>query len=266
MALLRCTLGALVLWPLAGGRTVAGDGARVAAMGLVGFAAAYALTNWGLVRSTATNAALLIVVEPIAMLLLAPIVLGERLRAREAAGAALALAGALAVVVNGIPGLTSRVVPYWTGDLLLILSGVAFAAYSLIGRPVLGRQAPLPVTMRSLAWGAAALLPLTGAEWLEGRRPVWTGAAVLGVLYLGVVLTGLAYVVWNWALQEVGAGRAAVSLNLQPVVGAALGVLLLGEPLTPFTVAGGLAIVAGVWLALGPPAILPADGARGADP
>jgi drug/metabolite transporter (DMT)-like permease len=46
------------------------------------------------------------------------------------------------------------------------------------------------------------------------------------------------------------------------VVGAALGVLLLGEALTPFAVAGGLAIAAGVWLTLGPAAILPADGAR----
>jgi drug/metabolite transporter (DMT)-like permease len=231
-------------------------------MGVVGFAAAYALTNWGLVRSTATNGSLLIVVEPIAMLLLAPVVLGERLRPREAAGAALALGGAVLVVVNGIPGLTSRVVPYWRGDLLLILSGVAFAAYSLIGRDVLARQSPLPVTMRSLAWGGAALLPLAAGEWLGGRRPVWTASAVIGVLYLGVVLTGLAYVVWNWALQRVAAARAAVSLNLQPVVGAALGVLLLGEALTPFAVAGGLAIAAGVWLTLGPAAILPADGAR----
>jgi drug/metabolite transporter (DMT)-like permease len=235
-------------------------------MGIVGFAAAYALTNWGLLRSTATNGALLIVVEPIALLLLAPVVLGERLRPREAAGAALALGGTVVVVVNGVPGLTSRIVPYWKGDLLLILSGVAFAAYSLIGRDVLARQSPLPVTMRSLVWGGTALLPLAAAEWVGGRRPAWTPPAVLGLLYLGAVLTGLVYTLWNHALQRVGASRAAVSLNLQPVVGAALGVLLLEEPLTPFTVAGGLAIAAGVWLTLRPAALLPPDGARRARP
>jgi drug/metabolite transporter (DMT)-like permease len=253
LGFLRLAVGALVLLPpgrpstprLALSRA---DRRRVAWMGIVGFGVAYALTYWGLARSTATNAALLIVVEPIALILLAPLALGERLGRRETAGAVVTLAGTVLVVANGIPGLTERLVPYWRGDLLLLLSGVAFAAYSLIGRDVLARHAALPVTRRSLGWGALAMLPLVAAEWVAGHQPTWTATAVATTLYLGVVLTGLGFLVWNHALRWVPAPRAAVFLNLQPIVGALLGVWLLHEPLTPFTVAGGLLVVAGLWL------------------
>jgi drug/metabolite transporter (DMT)-like permease len=253
LALLRLVLGGLVLVALgrrAGGlrRMTRGDRGRVIAMGVIGFAAAFALGHWGLLRSTATNAALLIVVEPITLLVLGPWLLGERLSARERAGAALAVTGAVLVVVNGVPGVSVQIVPHWRGDLLLALSGVAYAAYSLLGRPVLARHPPLAVTRHSLLWGLPAVLPLAGMEWLQGQRPSFTTGAVLGTLYLAVVITALGYLLWNWALERVPASRAAIFLNAQPVVGAALGVLGLGEALTAFTAAGGVLVVAGLLL------------------
>jgi len=219
-------------------------------MGAVGFTLAMALSHWGLAWSTATNGALLIAVEPIAMIALAPVVLGERLARRELAGTALAVVGATTVVVNGVPGLTQAVVPHWRGDLLLLLSGVAYAVYSLIGRAVLARHPSLPVTAWSLLWGTVTMAPLVALEWQLGRSPVWTRAAVLGVLYLGLVITALGYLAWNYALERVPAPRAAIFLNLQPLVGALLGVVWLGEPLTAFTAAGGGLILIGLWLAV----------------
>ena len=67
------------------------------------------------------------------------------------------------------------------------------------------------------------------------------------MLYLGVIITALAYLVWNWALERVEAPRAAVFLTVQPVVGALLGVALLGESVTIFTAVGGAMIMAGVY-------------------
>jgi drug/metabolite transporter (DMT)-like permease len=253
LALVRCALGAVLLIPLALRRPLsapvpAGDRWRIAAMGMLGFGVAFALAHWGLLRSTAANAALLIIVEPIAIIALSPLLLRERLRRREAMGAALALAGTLLVVLDGIPGLTTRLAPHWRGDLLLMASGLAYASYSLIGRDVLRRHPATPVTVLSIAWGAVALVPLAAAEWWAGERPHWTGQAVAGTLYLAVVITALAYMVWNWALERVPAPRAAVFLNIQPVAGAVLGVLVLGDAFTAFTAAGGALIVAGLSL------------------
>src|SRR5262249_56688089 len=145
----------------AGGRPLGGPARRtIAWMGLLGFAAAYAFSHWGIASATASTAALLIVVEPLALMLASPFYLGERLSRREAVGAALAVVGTVLVVVNGIPGVTEKLVPHWQGDLLLVLAGVAYAAYSLLGRRVLGRPAPLGVTPRSLAPGPAGLPPI----------------------------------------------------------------------------------------------------------
>ncbi len=197
LAFLRLVIGALVLLVLArrapsGPALTRGDRWRIVWMGVFGFAAAFVLANWGIAASTATNAAL-----------------------------------------------------------LLVLSGLAYASYSLFGREVLGRHAALRVTAWSILWGVVALLPLAAAEWAEGRRPVWTGSAVAGTLYLALVITAFGYLAWNWALRRVEAARAAIFLNVQPVVGALLGVALLREPLTAFTLAGGGLIVLGLATAFG---------------
>jgi drug/metabolite transporter (DMT)-like permease len=259
LALVRLAVGTAVLWPLARARgdpprIAPGDGRAIRWMGVLGFAAAFALANWGIARSTATNAALLITVEPITVILLSPLLLGERLTGREALGAALALAGATLVVINGIPGLTVALVPHWQGDLLLLASGGAYGSYSLIGRRVLARHPAVVVTARSMLWGAVALLPLAAAEWLAVGPPRWTAAGVAGTLYLALVITALGYLAWNWALERVAAPRAAIFLNVQPLVGTLLGVLGLGEPLSLFTVAGGAMILLGLWLTVRPEA------------
>jgi len=256
LAFLRLVIAALIL-AMFSRRQPAEEFSRedqwaIAWMGIVGFAGAYICSNWGIAHSTATNGALLITVEPIAMILLSPWYLGERLSGRGAVGAALTIVGTVVLVVNGIPGLTEKIVPHWAGDLILVLAGVAYASYSLLGRRVLERHAPLPVTTRSLVWGAAALMPLAALEWASGARPVWTGQALAGALYLAVFITALGYVVWNWALARVPAPRAAIFLNVQPIVGALLGPLLLGEPFTIFTALGGALVVTGLAVAFWP--------------
>jgi drug/metabolite transporter (DMT)-like permease len=260
LALIRLVIGALVLIPLAVAFRPAAaapiqraDRWSMLWMGVLGFAGAFAFSHWGIARSTATNAALLITVEPISLILLSPWALGERLTRREGVGAALALAGAGVVVVNGIPGVTAALVPHWRGDLLLILAGLAYASYSLFGRGVLTRHPAIAVTAWSIAWGVAAMLPLAALEWSAGAELRLTAGALLGVLYLAVLITALGYLAWNWALERVPAPRAAIFLNIQPLVGALLGVYYLGEPLTLFTVAGGVLIVSGLTLTVKTP-------------
>ncbi|HKZ06049.1 MAG TPA: EamA family transporter [Methylomirabilota bacterium] len=257
LALVRLVIGALVLMPLAAMARRAdarplsrADHWSIVWMGVFGFAGAFALSHWGIVRSTATNAALLITVEPISLILLSPWLLKERLTPREGLGAALALAGAVLVIVNGIPGFTEALVPHWRGDLLLVLAGLAYASYSLFGRGVLARHSPLAVTAWSIAWGAAAMLPLTALEWTQGAAVRLGPRALAGALYLSLVITALGYLAWNWALERVPAPRAAIFLNIQPLVGALLGAYYLGEPLTAFTLAGGALILTGLSLTL----------------
>lgn len=249
LAFARLAIAALVLVPLARGAPLpAGQGPRLFWMGAVGFALAFALTNWGIQYSSATNAALLIIVEPLTLLLLGPALLGERLPRREVVGAALAVVGAVLVVADGIPGVTLSILPRWRGDVLLALSGVAYAVYSLLGRPVLTAANSMAVTTRSIVWGAIALAPLAAFEWMTGHRPSASLPGLAAMLYLGVVITAWGYVVWNWALARVEASRTAAFLTVQPIVGALLGAALLGDPVSVYTGVGGALIVAGLWM------------------
>lgn len=249
LAFARLAIAALVLVPLARGAPLpAGQGPRLFWMGAVGFALAFALTNWGIQYSSATNAALLIIVEPLTLLLLGPALLGERLTRREVVGAALAVVGAVLVVADGIPGVTLSILPRWRGDVLLALSGVAYAVYSLLGRPVLTAANSMAVTTRSIVWGAIALAPLAAFEWMTGHRPSASLPGLAAMLYLGVVITAWGYVVWNWALARVEASRTAAFLTVQPIVGALLGAALLGDPVSVYTGVGGALIVAGLWM------------------
>ncbi len=256
LAFVRLAVGALVLLPftrITGARATPmsrSDRWAIFWMGIIGFAAAAALSHWGIALSTASTAALLITSEPVSLILLSPLVLGERLTRREEIGAALTVVGATLVVVNGAPGASAEFLPHWRGDALLLLSGVAYASYSLFGRRVLSRHPALPVTTWSILWGAVAMIPLAAFEWAGGLRPRLTPSAVLAILYLAVVITALGYAVWNYALERVEAPRAAVFLNVQPLAGALLGVWWLGEALTPFMIAGGALILAGLHVAV----------------
>jgi len=248
----RLLIGSLVLVPLALAQRREDRGLSrsdrwsIFWMGLSGFAAAFAFGNWGLRLSTATNAALLITVEPVSLILLSPLVLGERLTRREGVGALLTVVGATVVVLNGIPGASVAIAPHWRGDLLLVLSGVAYAGYSLFGRDVLARHRAVPVTAWSILWGLVVMAPFTVAEWVAGERPEWTQTVIIGTLYLGLVITALGYLIWNWALERVEAPRLAIFVNIQPLAGALLGVVALREALTIYTVAGGVLILVGV--------------------
>ncbi len=255
LAFMRLLIAGLALLPfvsVAGAPLSRRDFWSVAGMGVVGLGAAFWLSNLGISLSSATDAALLIVIEPVSLMLLGPALLGERLSRREAAGAALAMAGSVLVVVNGVPGISAGLLPHWRGDLILALSGVAFAAYSLFGRPALSGADAGRVTVLSIFWGAAAVFPLAAREWISGQRPAWTGTSIGATLYLALAVTAFGFYLWNWALARIEASRAAIFLTSQPILGALLGVLWLKERATVFTLAGGALIVAGLIAAFWP--------------
>jgi drug/metabolite transporter (DMT)-like permease len=100
--------------------------------------------------------------------------------------------------------------------------------------------------------GAAAIVPLAVLEQVGQPSVAWSAGVLVGVGYLSVVITALGYLLWNWALARLSAPRAAIFLSVQPVLGAGLGIALLGEAVTAFTAVGGALIVAGLIVTVKP--------------
>lgn len=205
---------------------------------------------YGLQLSTAAHAALLYTLTPLFVLLLAQALLGEYPGWRTAVGAALALGGTVWVLLQR--GLDFSRGPLM-GDLLILVAVVAWAIYTAEGREVVGRFGALPTIAWTIVGGtllyvplglASLLVPAHRQQILHASREAWVGLA-----YLIVMTSVVAYLIWYWGLAHLAAARVAIFSNLQPLATAVLARLFLGEHVTASFVAGALVVIAGVLLA-----------------
>ena len=111
--------------------------------------------------------------------------------------------------------------------------------------PLQQRHGALPVLLRAQLAALVLLLPF-GLWGLAGSRFAW--GPVLAMVPLGVLGTGVAFVLMTILVGRVGGPRGAVATYFIPVVAIVLGVLLLGERVAPAAVAGTALVVAGAWL------------------
>ncbi len=206
----------------------------------------------GLRYTSATSAALLIGTGAPLLALAAVLFEGERLGRRGWTAVGLSCVGVVLLV--GMPGAGDD----WRGNLLVFLSMVLSAVWVILTKRLVGRYPTLYATGWILIAGTLTLLPISLAWAGPPPLDLSTGAWA-SLVALGVGCTTLAYVLWNWGVARVGAGRAGVYLNLQPITGALLGVAVMGDPLGGGVIIGGLAIVAAAWTVSAPSAASPAE-------
>lgn len=223
------------------GRLLREDWRAVAWVALTGIALFYWLENTALHYTTAINAGVLSNLTSVFMVLIAIVMLGERLRAPEWVAIGAAFAGAVLVsqgaghLVLGGAGLA--------GDLLMVAASLFAAIYSIGGKRLAEKYPAAIVTTVVATVGALFLLPLALIEGLRLDLPL----SIWGILLLlGLGAGALANVWWLAILARMEASRAALALFLIPIVSAALAVALLDEPLTPTIVFGALLVLAGV--------------------
>lgn len=211
---------------------------------------------WGLHHSTAISGSFVVAMEPLVAVLLAWVILRERLKSKDALALFVAVTGflILARVPQQLLGLESSDAPMWSwqGDLLLLLGIVGEAAGSIGARKLGDRLSAHQVFGWSLLIGVALLLVYLGFE-------VWTGGGTFalptskqawaGVLWIGPLGTTATYIFWMYALQrDIPLSHVVVTLLLQPVIGLAAGMLFLGETVSILQLFGGCLILLGVWL------------------
>lgn len=163
---------------------------------------------------------------------------GERLRAMQIAGLAVAITG---LVVLLFPGLSA---PPIVGSILMLSAGVAWGVYSLRGK---GEKNPAGATagnfLRAVPFAVAvSIITLP-----------WARADSLGVTYAifsGAITSGLGYMIWYSALPGLKAVSAATVQLSVPVLAATGGILLLGEPITLRYALASIAVLGGSALVL----------------
>jgi drug/metabolite transporter (DMT)-like permease len=220
----------------------------LALMGFVGVFVHQMLQSFALTMTGAISAGWLIGLTPLWSAVLSAWLLRERFPPAKLAGLALGFAGAALVVTRGQLGAARLALPATKGDLLILASTLNWAVYSVLGHPVLKRLGATRATAGALLFGWLMLLPLflARAGWREYAHLSGTGWGA--VLFLGIACSGLGYLFWYGALEKVPATAVSALLYLEPLVTLAAGVALLGEQVHLTTMAGGLLVLAGVFL------------------
>jgi O-acetylserine/cysteine efflux transporter len=237
----RFGLAAAVLLVAVRFRVRAAASPAVLTWGAVGYGGSILVQNAGITRTSVSRAALLVGATPVLVAVIAA--LRHRSVARPMAwlGFAVSLVGVGLVAAGGSGGATL------TGDGLVLASLVCSASFTVAQARLLAGRDPVAVTALQFLVAALATLPL--AAITEGSPAAPGGAgALLATAGLALVGTLAPFTLFAYGQARVSAESAGAFLNLEPLVGAAAGAVVFGDPVGIAQAAGGAAILTGIAL------------------
>jgi drug/metabolite transporter (DMT)-like permease len=224
------------------------DWAYFALLGFLGITFHQWLQANGLVTSQATTTGWIVATTPVFMALLGWLVLKEKLSWSQVAGIGLSIIGVLLVVTRGnLTWFTSGKLGT-VGDFLIVLSAPNWAIFSVLSRRGL-KKYPAVLMMfyvMTFGWLFSSLIFLAkGGLKQIGYIP---GDGWVGIAFLGILCSGVAYIFWYDALQSLPVAQTGAFLYLEPVVTMIVAAFMLKERLYFVTFLGGALILAGVWM------------------
>jgi drug/metabolite transporter (DMT)-like permease len=219
------------------------DYATLSIAALIGIPVQFLIQFYGLARTTVSHASLMIGVLPVLLAAGSALFLHERVtRARWVALVASTLGAAL--IAFGASSGEAGAQASLAGDLLVALSLVTAVIWILMTQELMksGRYTPVSASAYIIVLGTIMLAIWIGGT--EGLPPVHLSARTwMSVIIQGIAATTMPTWLWNWGLARVPASQAGVFLNLEPVVGSILGVVILGDLLGPYALVGGLLVI-----------------------
>ena len=250
---LRFLIGLLCLFPIIlkkGMLHVSGwkDIGEYTLLGFLGVSLHQWLQSNGLVTSQASTTSWIVASIPLFMVFFGWLFLKEKLGKLGLLGIALATLGVLIIVSNGnIAGLFQNGFGA-PGDLLILLSAPNWAVYSILLRKTLQRESALKTTFFSILFGwlisSIQFLVEKGWQTLPGLSP----SGWMGILYLGIFCTFLAYVFYYDALQNLSSASVGVYLFIEPIATMLIAAVILNEAITWISLLGGASILVGISL------------------
>ena len=213
-------------------------------LGLTGVPLTFVLQYAALKLTTAGNAALLFASLPAFTVLFSIIFLYERVSLRIILGFILSTLGVVLITLMEVGGAGKNII---LGNMLMVGSMAAAAVYTVLVKKWVEGTSSLTLTVGGFASGLLLLVPFViGELWVQGL-PQISFQGALGVLFLGIGASALAFFLYNYGLRYVDAAVAAPFMNLTPVVGL-LAALAIGESIGWLQIQGGAITILGVWL------------------
>jgi len=257
LALLRCCLASVFLLASVMVRwrwmdvveAIRADLPLACVLGAVGVTGFYACQNLSVKLSSSGMAAVLMATNPLFILLLAVLVLKEQVRIRGVLGVAFGFVGVLTILLERNPVTQALSGTSMIGNIIAVGGGLSLAVYTIINKGAVERHSPLVVTTLAFLTGSCFLIPLALLEEHPISIADFTFATWTVILYLGVLGSGVSYLLWNYALTTMEAARAGVFQFLSPIGALLIGMVFLHEPLTIWGGLGIALVLLGTFLA-----------------
>ena len=210
---------------------------------LIGVPIQFIIQFAGLARTTVSHASLMVGNLPVLLAAGSALFAHERVTLSRWIALIASTIGAALIALGASTGEAGAQATL-IGDLLVALSLVAAVAWILITQSLMksGRYTPVTASAYVMTLGAVLL-----AIWViatEGPPPIHLSLRTWGsVAVMGLMATTVTTYLWNWGLSYVPASQAGVFINLEPVVGAILGVVIFSDILGPYALIGGVLVV-----------------------
>jgi drug/metabolite transporter (DMT)-like permease len=169
--------------------------------------------------------------------------LKEKFILRRAVGVVFGLVGVFIIMTSGAIDLGPE---YLLGDLIILVAVLAWAAYTILGQPLVLKYGAFRVTAYALVSGSIMYFPFGFYRAIIFDYQNTTFGAWLTVIYVALGVSVAAYVLWYWLLKYMEATKIAVFHNLQPIVASCVAFLFLGEPIGWTFIIGGIIVLTGV--------------------
>jgi drug/metabolite transporter (DMT)-like permease len=224
------------------------DWPYLALLGFLGITFHQWLQSTGLVTSEATTTSWIVASIPIFMAILGWMVLKEKLNWLQVAGIIISAVGVILVVTRGNLILLYTGKFGTPGDLLVLISAPNWAFFSILSARGLKKY---PATLMlfyvmAFGWLFSSILFFANGGINQITPIPWEGW--MGIAFLGIFCSGIAYIFWYNALQVLTMVQTGAFLYLEPLVTVFLAALILGERLYFAALFGGMLILLGIWM------------------
>ncbi len=197
----------------------------------------------GLKYTTVVNGTIVNSFNPIPTMLLAFIILKEKVNWKQVMGAIISIFG-VGVIVSG--GNINSLSSFNYGDIIIFLNTFVWALFSVLGKKVMKVMSPLETIAFSTCMGLPLLWLICGVELHYHPVESLSLTAIFLVIFLGIFASVLAFVWWYQGIRDFGASGASAFYNLIPLYSLLLSVIFLGEELHIYHALGCLLIIGGV--------------------
>lgn len=217
------------------------DKIKLFTIGIIGIGIYSLMLNYGEISVSSGVASFITAQSPALTAIFAIIFLGETLTVQRVAGFLVSMIGVVFIAYGEIGEFTL------TPSLLYVLAAMlAGSCYSIMQKPLLKKCNAIEATTY-VVWGGTLFL-LFHVGKLEYDVVHASIPETLTVVYLGIFPAALAYIAWNYVLQNMSVSHVVSYMYTMPFVAAIMGWMLLGETPAVVSVIGAMIAIAGVWL------------------